>query len=81
VKPCRACSYTPQTEPKVFCPACGAMWDKAKPPSPKRKDKAPAPKPVAKKPVTVSNADAYKIVKPVTKTSGKQKRNPTKKKG
>ena len=73
MKPCRACSYTPQTEPKIFCPACGAMWDKAKPPSPKRKDKAPAPKPVAK---------PKAATKPAAKTtSGKAKRNPTKKKG
>ena len=73
MKPCRACSYTPSTEPKVFCPACGAMWDKAKPPSPDRKTKVPAPKPVAK---------PKAAAKPTAKTtSGKAKRNPTKKKG
>jgi hypothetical protein len=28
---CRDCSYEPADRPKVFCPACGSMWKKAKP--------------------------------------------------
>lgn len=33
---CRDCSYEPAKTPKVFCPACGSVWDKAAP------SKAPA---------------------------------------
>jgi hypothetical protein len=60
---CKACSYTPPTEPETFCPACGTLWDKAKPPV------APdAPKPVVeKKPIPKKPA--------VKKTSGSAKRN------
>jgi uncharacterized Zn finger protein (UPF0148 family) len=61
---CKACSYTPPTEPKVFCPACGAVWFKASEPKPERKVKVPvAPKPVVEKKPTVK------------KTSGNAKRN------
>jgi len=70
---CKDCSYTPSAEPRVFCPACGAVWHEASPPKPDRKDKAPAPKPVAK---------PKAAAKPTAKTtSGRAKRNPTKKKG
>ena len=77
MKPCRACSYTPATEPKIFCPACGAMWDKAKPPSPDRKTKVPTTTAAVKKP----SAKATTAKTKPTTTSGRAKRNPTKKKG
>lgn len=41
---CPACSYEPVERPKVFCPSCGAMFPRVKPPK-----AAAAPKVTKKK--------------------------------
>lgn len=50
MKRCKSCSWTPKTEPKVFCPACGAYWPKAAPPKAKRREPAIDKNPTGAKP-------------------------------
>jgi uncharacterized Zn finger protein (UPF0148 family) len=83
MKKCRDCSYTPATEPKVFCPACGAVWFKAEPPKStraikgegQRKEKSRA----KKTQLTITNVSVTANVPSASTTTGKAKRNPTKK--
>lgn len=68
---CRSCSYEPAKRPRVFCPACGDMWDKTQPPKAKRREPKIDKKPVGpEKAPTKKKAVAKKTAakKTVTKT-------------